>query len=71
MTGISKQIVTDEQGRPVAVQIAYADWITIEARLGEAPAGTGSTGEIGKYFGVLPLRLDPMAYQEQARDEWS
>ena len=31
---IRKKLVTDEQHRPVAVQIDYADWLEIERRLG-------------------------------------
>jgi len=28
------------------------------------------TSELGKHFGVMPLRIDPTAFQEQVRDEW-
>lgn len=70
MTNIKKQIVTDEDGHPVAVQIAYADWIALEARLLEDTAPTMKCGDLSKHFGVMPLRYDPMEFQEQARSEW-
>lgn len=33
MNAIRKKIVTDENARPVAVQIDYADWLEIERAL--------------------------------------
>ncbi len=70
MTNIKKQIITDENGHPVAVQIAYADWVALESQLAEDTTPIVKTSELGKHFGVMPLRIDPTAFQEQVRDEW-
>lgn len=70
MSDIKKQIVTDEDGRPVAVQIAYSDWVALEARLAASGEPEKEPADLSKHYGVMPLRVDPMAFQQQARDEW-
>lgn len=70
MTDINKQILTDDAGHPVAVQIAYADWVVLEARLAGLEALPQKPADLERHFGVMPLRVDPLAFQQQARDEW-
>lgn len=76
MTPINKHLVTDEHNNPVAVQIAYSDWLEIERRLG-LTTGTNGTGaapaaprDLGRYAGTLRLPEEPTDYQRRIRDEW-
>jgi hypothetical protein len=41
MSAIHKQLVTDEEGRPVGVLIPYEEWLRIERQLGGAAAANG------------------------------
>ena len=70
MDGIEKHIVTDAHGRPIAVQIPYADWVRLEARLAEKRVPPEKTGDLGKHYGKISLRFDPMEFQQRARNEW-
>jgi hypothetical protein len=68
---IQKKLVTDENHKPVAVQIDYDDWLEIEQQLGlpaepENPRHT----DWSKYRGTLRLTEDPLEYQRRIRDEW-
>ena len=72
MLDISKEIVTDEAGTPVAVQIDYADWERIEERLRSSdPNESGSSFE-----STLAMTRDiwtagdGLAYQRKIRSEW-
>jgi hypothetical protein len=69
MRTIRKKLVTDEDLRPVAVQIDYADWIRIEQQL-ELAADAPKETDLARHRGVLTLREDPLAYQERVRAEW-
>ena len=69
MHTINKNIVTDENKRPIAVQIAYEDWLEIERRLGLLPASEGKRN-LSEHIGVLAIREDPAAYQTRMRAEW-
>ena len=79
---IHKKIVTDEQMRPVAVQIDYADWLEIARRLNlESPPATIPSQEERfpkEDFGTLLKASrgiwkggDGLAYQRRIRDEWT
>jgi len=70
VTNIRKQIVTDENGRPIAVQISYDDWVRLEARLAEKGDPPAKTGDLSKHIGKISLRFDPMEFQQRARSEW-
>lgn len=70
MIPIKKQIVTDEAMQPVAVIISYADWQQIEALLQAEPSKDNSQ-RLDPYSSSINLTLDPLAYQQQIRDEWS
>jgi hypothetical protein len=69
MHAIRKRLVTDEQMRPIAVQIEYADWLEIERALvlDESRQDT----DLSRFHGVLTLTEDPLAFQERIRSEWS
>ncbi len=67
MTNIRKRIVTDESGRPVAVQISYDDWVRLEARLAEKDDSPEKVGGLNKHSGKISLRFDPMDFQQRAR----
>ena len=62
-------IVLDEQKRPVAVQIAYSDWLEIERRLNLA-SEKPKTMNPSQFAGVISLTEDPLAYQQSIRGEW-
>jgi hypothetical protein len=68
MRPIRKKLVTDEDLRPVAVQIDYDDWIEIARQLGLD--GAAKDTDLAPYDGVLELSEDPLAYQERVRGEW-
>ena len=72
MLDISKKIVTDEEGTPVAVQIDYADWARIEEQLrssglGESGSSFESTLEMTRDIWTAG---DGLAYQRKIRSEW-
>lgn len=70
MSTIHKQLVTDEEGRPVGVLIPYEEWLRIEQQLGSAVAG--ERGEpLRRHEGMIHLSEDPVAYQRRLRDEWA
>jgi hypothetical protein len=69
MRVIHKKIVTDEDMRPVAVQIDYADWLEIE-RLLQLRAADSDTTDLSHYSGLVRLSEDPLDYQARVRGEW-
>ena len=69
MFEIHKRLVTDENMRPIAVQIDYADWLKIEKAIGmQSPAL--KTVDLSRYSGVLELTEEPIGYQDRVRSEW-
>ena len=72
MKAITKKIVTDENHRPLAVQIDYADWLEIEKLLERQglPKRESKLVDLAKYAGTLSLNEDPMDIQRRLRDEW-
>lgn len=70
MSPLHKQLVTDEQGRPVGVLIPYEEWLRIEQQLGVAAGINGGT-QLQRHEGVVHLAEDPVAYQRRLRDEWT
>jgi hypothetical protein len=67
---IKKHILTDENGKPIAVQVSYADWVRLEAQLAEKGDPPLKTGDLSKHVGKISLRFDPMEFQQRARSEW-
>ena len=70
MGPLHKQLVTDEQGRPVGVLISYEEWLRIEQQLGIAASVNGST-QLQRHEGIIHLAEDPVVYQRRLRDEWT
>ena len=70
MSTIHKQLVTDEEGRPVGVLIPYEEWLRIEQQLGGAAAGN-AIEQLRRHEGMIRLSEDPVAYQRRLRDEWA
>jgi len=70
MSAIHKQIVTDEEGRPVGVLIPYEEWLRIEQQLSGAVSACG-VEQLRHHEGVIRLSEDPVAYQRRLRDEWA
>ena len=74
MKAIQKKIVTDEEMRPVAVQIDYEDWLEIERLLGRREGGGETDG--GRFRELLENTKgtwkegDGLEYQARLREEW-
>lgn len=69
MFEIQKRIVTDENLRPIAVQIDYADWVRIEKLLDER-CGAKPETDLSRHVGKLKWPVDGLEYQRQVRGEW-
>jgi len=74
MHAIHKTIVTDDEMRPVAVQIAYNDWVEIEQSLKLAESKPTEKAptllDPSQFAGVIHLEEDPLAFQSRIRGEW-
>lgn len=74
MDAIRKKIVTDEESRPVAVQIDYEDWLEIERVLGSREKESGP--DKSSYEELLEKTSrswtggDGLEYQIRIREEW-
>ena len=66
---VRKKLVTDEEHRPVAVQIDYSDWLRIEEQLDIHEAPTEPV-DLSRYAGTINLTESPMDYQVRCRSEW-
>lgn len=69
MLHFHKHILTDEQRRPVAVQVRYEDWLEIERLLEQVPQQM-SGSRLMRHAGKLNLDQDPLAFQHEIRGEW-
>lgn len=75
MSAIRKKIVTDEDARPVAVQIDYEDWLEIERLLEGRGAEEPEPGK-SRYQELLEKTSrswtggDGLEYQIRLREEW-
>jgi len=68
MMQIHKQIATDENNRPVAVQIPYEEWLDIEQLLNCGdPANETDVSDLA---GSIDWGEDAVAYQRRVREEW-
>jgi hypothetical protein len=66
---IRKNIVTDEDMRPIAVQIDYADWLEIERSL-NLESNSARVVDLSSFAGVISLAEEPLEYQTRIRGEW-
>lgn len=64
---IHKMILTDENMRPVAVQIPYNEWLEIEIAINEK---RNKKSHIAHLSGTIKLPEDPVKYQRKIREEW-
>lgn len=75
MNAIRKKIVTDEDARPVAVQIDYEDWLEIERLLEGRGTEEPEPGK-SRYQELLEKTSrswtggDGLEYQIRIREEW-
>ena len=67
---IRHRLVTDEQMRPVAVQIAYEDWIEIERALTQPPEPSGDFEALLERSRGIWTKGDGLEYQQRLREEW-
>jgi hypothetical protein len=67
--GITKKILSDENMRPIAVQIDYADWVETERALRLGDNGKRQT-DLARHVGRLDWPVDGLEYQKEARGEW-
>ncbi|MGH3087422.1 MAG: hypothetical protein ACRDSJ_08905 [Rubrobacteraceae bacterium] len=76
MHAIKKKIVTDENSRPVAVQIDYKDWLEIEGMLEEIRKAEESEAGKSRFKDLLEKTRgtwkhgDGLEYQIRLREEW-
>ncbi len=70
MQTVRKQLVTDEEHRPIAVQIDYNDWLRIERQL-KIQGPSVPAVDLSRYAGTVKLTESPLAYQTRSRGEWS
>lgn len=69
MVSFNKTIITDDQQRPIAVQVDYATWLEIERILQER-RGVQPGTDLNRLAGKLRLDEDPLLKQRRLRDEW-
>ncbi|MBF0108144.1 MAG: hypothetical protein HQL76_03080 [Magnetococcales bacterium] len=67
---VRKQLVTDEEHKPIAVQIDYDDWLRIERQL-KIQSPPVQEVDLSRYVGTVNLTESPLAYQARSRNEWS
>ena len=60
-------LLTDENMRPIAVQIPYKEWLEIESLIGSPKK---KKTNISKLAGTIKLSEDPVKFQRKLRDEW-
>lgn len=68
MRPIEPLILSDPSGKPVAVQLKYADWLDIQRNLGDRPAQAAR--HPNDFAGKLRKLGDGVEFQRRARDEW-
>ena len=71
MERIEKQVITDEAGHPIAIQLDYREWLRIERALQLSSHARQQTTDLARFNGALPFREDPLAYQRRMRREWT
>jgi len=71
MERVEKQVITDEAGHPVAIQLDYREWLRIERALQLSSHARQQTTDLARFSGALRFREDPLAYQRRMRREWT
>lgn len=64
--------VTDEDHKPIAVQIDHDDWMEIETQLNLQKPESRCV-DLSRFAEKLTMELpkDPVGYQHRIRDEWT
>lgn len=70
MQRIQPKVLIDENMKPVAVQIDYADWVQIKKLLGQQDAN-GKVVDLSQFAGTVKWPEDGVEYQRRVREEWS
>jgi len=70
MHEIHPKILTDDNMKPVAVQIDYADWVQIKKLLGRQDAN-GKAVDLSQFAGTVKWPEDGVEYQRRVREECS
>lgn len=68
MRPIEPLILSDASGKPVAVQLKYADWLEIQRTMAQQPSASGK--HPNEFAGKLRKLGDGIEFQRKARDEW-
>jgi len=78
MMDLRTNVITDESGSPVAVQIPYEDWLRLEGYLAavssdDAPPSTPSDSETptGDNAGSPSGETDELHFQKRLLEEWA
>jgi len=71
MKRIRQRIIVDDANKPVAVQIAYEDWLHIEAMLQEHEVPELADADLNVFAGTVPFAETGVEYQRRLRDEWT
>ncbi len=70
MLDVIKRIITDENDRPIAVQVDYGDWVRIEQEL-RLNGGQKPPTNLAVHAGRVDWPVDGLDYQRSVRGEWS
>ncbi len=74
MPPLTKHILTDEQQRPIAVQIPYEQWLEVERELGDSAfseeASPSNAEEVLRRTAGTWRLGDGLEYQRRLRAEW-
>jgi hypothetical protein len=69
MMAVKKEILYDENRRPVKVLIDFAEWMKVEAALGSAEVEPNGH-LLNEFAGKFDFGGDPMEIQRRMRSEW-
>ncbi len=66
---VSKRILSDENGRPIAVQMDYDEFVRFEKAV-ESVEPRDAYERMMSAVGTVKWDEDPVEYQRRLRDEW-
>ena len=73
---LTAEIIADESGHPLKVQMDYDEFLRVRAEIEGAPAppdeatGLENSAELMAFAGRIKWDEDPVDYQRRLRDEW-
>lgn len=71
MKPVPQRIIVDDDNKPVAVQIAYEDWLRIEELLLAHDLPEPAATDLNVFVGSVPFSETGVEYQRRLRDEWT